>query len=355
MKSDHGLLLECGSLVTADTNAARSSPELFTLRLASALGGLAPVWVSSTKISTPIVGDGFIVIPRSEVHEYVNVRHGTVLRMGYDPRLTIRTVRLARSLGWETAFYVFDHHSLATRGFRAPKRLAAEMWFRAGFWSLLLADKILVVNPKCVGHLPKLARNKLFSTRIGIEVHAVRRSIEREKGLFVYAGSLTHENLVLEMISAFKDLGDKDARLVIFGDGPLRAEVERLVEGTPRCQFAGLRPYEEVKRVQNAAWCSIALRCYSFPTSDFAFPSKLVESLASGAITISSPNNLVPDLPTISMQAEADTVEAISKALKKALSLSLSEHSTLTISARSSMQDGFNWEAIARDLLLHLT
>jgi len=120
----------------------------------------------------------------------------------------------------------------------------------------------------------------------------------RDRFVVAFAGSLKPWHGVERLLRGFERLLAKEPRahLLVIGDGPLAAEVERTVKrlGTDRVTWTGAVPHAEVP-----AWLSHAhVGGAPYPDlPDFYFsPLKVVEYLASGLPVVASAIGQIPEL-----------------------------------------------------------
>ncbi|MCC6589451.1 MAG: glycosyltransferase [Bryobacterales bacterium] len=98
----------------------------------------------------------------------------------------------------------------------------------------------------------RLPDRKIAFIRTGVDVgrfHPGRDAalraewgVSENQLLFGYMGGLRGEKHVALLLEAFLLANVPNAKLAIVGDGPTRADLERLAAGTPKVVFAGARP-----------------------------------------------------------------------------------------------------------------
>lgn len=98
----------------------------------------------------------------------------------------------------------------------------------------------------------------------------------------VFTGTLHEHSGVLRLIDMFESCEDAKLRLHIFGDGLLRDTVARSVELDSRIEFHGGVDFASAVSAQQQADLIVCPNPINHPINKVAFPSKLIEYLASG-------------------------------------------------------------------------
>lgn len=104
---------------------------------------------------------------------------------------------------------------------------------------------------------------------------------EKNKTIF-YAGALREEYGINHLLRAFSLIDDPNYRLVIAGGGSSESLVEEYAHKDNRIQFLGFISPKEVRRQQQLATVLISPRTSKYEYVKYSFPSKSVDSLASG-------------------------------------------------------------------------
>ncbi|MBL0171947.1 MAG: glycosyltransferase family 4 protein [Gemmatimonadaceae bacterium] len=99
----------------------------------------------------------------------------------------------------------------------------------------------------------------------------------------LFLGRLDPRNGLAELIRAFTIVSEQvpDARLIVVGDGPLRAHYQRAAEGNPAIRFEGA-----VKDARPAFYANATI--YACPTTKASFGITLLEAMACGAPIVCS-------------------------------------------------------------------
>lgn len=141
--------------------------------------------------------------------------------------------------------------------------------------------------------------NKIRVHYIGIDTHffSPEPDVQREP-IVLYVGSLAESKGVLTLIRAMSEVQNRipGARLVVLGDGPLRAEAEReAVRGLRGCRFLGFQRAEVVREWMNRA------RAFCMPSQRTAdgscegFGLVFIEAQAMGLPVVSFSSGGIPE------------------------------------------------------------
>lgn len=98
----------------------------------------------------------------------------------------------------------------------------------------------------------------------------------------LYSGAMSKRNGVDKLLAAFSFISDENFRLVLCGDGELRAQIEKNAEIDHRISFMGNIPHSMVLKLQLEATLLINPRPGVEDFTKYSFPSKTMEYFASG-------------------------------------------------------------------------
>lgn len=105
---------------------------------------------------------------------------------------------------------------------------------------------------------------------------------ESEKKTIFYAGSIREEYGIGHLLKAFSRIDDPDYRLVIAGGGAGEDLVRKYAAEDPRIEFLGFITPQEVLSHQLCSHVLVSPRRSNNDYVKYSFPSKSVDSLASG-------------------------------------------------------------------------
>jgi glycosyltransferase involved in cell wall biosynthesis len=119
---------------------------------------------------------------------------------------------------------------------------------------------------------------------------AASPSVTSKVGPFtiVSVGSLQEANGVLELLKAFDLLRDRDYCLTVAGTGPLQHEVEVAAKRDRRIKYCGFLSFAEVIDLYATADVLVNMRLTRRLDTQYFFPSKMMEYLASGVPVITT-------------------------------------------------------------------
>jgi glycosyltransferase involved in cell wall biosynthesis len=116
-----------------------------------------------------------------------------------------------------------------------------------------------------------------------------------------FAGRVDETNGIPTLLKAFSLLEERHFRLFIAGTGPLEEQVKKAAQNDPRINFWGFCSVSEVIKLYAASDVLVNMRITQQRKTEYFFPSKLLEYLASG----------VPVITTCTGHAEAEFGEFV--------------------------------------------
>lgn len=138
-----------------------------------------------------------------------------------------------------------------------------------------------------------------------------------DRKVFMYAGSLTKVYNVDVLIEAFLKTSI-DADLWVFGGGELENEIKDAEKKDPRIIFRGKVPRDELLHAMKKANVLLNIKSSQVEHTKYAFPSKLLEYMASGTAALTTkvagiPEEYYPYLMTIT----DETVDGVAKTIEE--------------------------------------
>ena len=144
-----------------------------------------------------------------------------------------------------------------------------------------------------------------------------------------FGGSLMKKYGVYNLIDAFRKLDNPDLKLVICGHHE-EEDFISYIKPTPNILYLGALPYQDVNYVQRHALIAINPRPINPQIDEYSIPSKTLEYLSNGVLTICVNNLLLKErYESAIIWAKSGDVEDLHSSLKEALSLSDKEKEKL--------------------------
>ncbi|MDH6235810.1 glycosyltransferase involved in cell wall biosynthesis [Cryobacterium sp. CG_9.6] len=150
-----------------------------------------------------------------------------------------------------------------------------------------------------------------------------------------YAGGISTEYGVRNLVEAFRTLPDRRLRLDLYGRGTLDGWVVGQCEADARITHHGILPHDALMPHLRAAQVLVNPRPADQLFVKYSFPSKLLEYLALGVPVVSTRLAGIPDDDLVFLQL---TVDDSVSALAQALSLMLSDLEAAESRARRAQQ-----------------
>lgn len=181
---------------------------------------------------------------------------------------------------------------------------------------LRLGDRVSTISPQmCAKLIDKgVAPERVFEMRNWSDARfapdpdgaaAIRREWElTDKVVALYSGNIARKQGIEILVEAARLLANRsDIALVICGEGPNRAELERLAAGLGNVQLHDLQPAERMGAMLTMA--DLHLLPQIAGAADLVLPSKLTNMLASGRPVVATTE------PRTGLYAEVDGCGAI--------------------------------------------
>ena len=122
-----------------------------------------------------------------------------------------------------------------------------------------------------------------------VESQSVEASSVDEKYIF-FGGALLPRYGVYNLIEAFKKIDNKDVKLLICGHHADEKKIKEEIDNDERIKYLGTLPVQEVLALEAGAIANINPRPFTQDLDRLSIPSKTLEYLASGSLTISVRN-----------------------------------------------------------------
>jgi glycosyltransferase involved in cell wall biosynthesis len=169
---------------------------------------------------------------------------------------------------------------------------------------------------------------------------------------FFFGGALLPRYGIYQLIEAFKSINNEEIKLLICGHHADKKKLEGAIKDNHNIQFLGLLPVNKVLELEQNALLNINPRPYSEDLDRYSIPSKTLEYLSSGALTLSVRNSkLQCNFADCALWSKSHEVNDIKSQLEKALSLSEEERKSLGNKARERVLNLYSLSAVNKKLV----
>ena len=158
------------------------------------------------------------------------------------------------------------------------------------------------------------------------------------KGEYMFfGGALLPRYGVYQLIEAFKQIDNKDLSLLICGHHADEEKLDEAMGDDTRIKYLGILPVKEVLSLEKHAIVNINPRPFTQDLDRLSIPSKTLEYLSSGVLTISVKNTeLEKRFSDCAIWAKSGSTEDLLAAMKKALSMSDEERKKMAEKAKNT-------------------
>lgn len=278
-------------------NLAKTSSEIFEIEFAEALSQYAKVSIVSQKAER---NQQYENIKLYSLNNHKNIAEEIrliieansifkdsikiIVAFGYDIKTFYPLRKVSKRYSSKLVSYTFDTHKGAIYGKKYIRKLLINTYFNMGIKYLNKIDGIILFNEQAYKEM-KLNIPFVIS-KVGVREEAISPDIfnRRSQDIFrvVYSGTLIEYNSIKVLIDTMSCLEGENVSLEIYGDGPLKEYVEKSVNKSSNIIYHGLVSNNQVNYAIKSADLLINLRDTKDYVSKFAFPSKLIQYMASG-------------------------------------------------------------------------
>ncbi len=163
--------------------------------------------------------------------------------------------------------------------------------------------------------------------------------IPEHRKFFYFGGALLKRYGVYELIDAFKQISDQDVRLVISGHHPEK-DLEKVVKSDKRIRYVKAIPNKYALNIEALSVANINPRPYQSDLDQYSIPSKIIEYIASGNLTISMKNNELHDLLKDDiLWVEDSSASSLKNQMEAALKMTPAQKSKMTSKAKKKIKE----------------
>ena len=177
-----------------------------------------------------------------------------------------------------------------------------------------------------------------------------------DKPYFFFGGSLLPRYGINELIDGFEQLKRDDVKLIIAGHTGNNQNIISKIKANLNIEFIGTIDVDSVLSYEAGAIANINPRPFSEDLDRFSIPSKTIEYLTSGSITISVRNSkLKPFFDEEILWINNSTANDISWALGIVLGMNKEERDEIGRKAKEKVQSLFSLDQVNQKLVQFLT
>ena len=177
-----------------------------------------------------------------------------------------------------------------------------------------------------------------------------------DKPYFFFGGSLLPRYGINELIAGFKKLNRDDVKLIIAGHSGNEQLIKEQISDNQNIEFVGTLDINSVLSYEAGAIANINPRPFSEDLDRFSVPSKTIEYLTSGAITISVRNSkLKPYFEEEILWINEANEDTICEAMNNVLSMNEDERKAFGLKAKEKVLSLFSMDQINQKLVSFLT
>lgn len=210
---------------------------------------------------------------------------------------------------------------------------------------------------RCYGYIALTTDlNELFNPnhKPSIIIEGIVEKLEKDANMmsekspyFFFGGALLEKYGVFNLIKAFKMLNKPELDLYLCGHSGSNEKITEEIKDYPNIHFLGTLPVVNVLHYEMYALANINPRPYTLDLDKLSIPSKTLEYLASGALTISVRNTkLQKYFDEDAIWAKSGSPEDLYVCLEKALSLSKKERKEIAERAKEKALEIFSLDSV---------
>ena len=180
-----------------------------------------------------------------------------------------------------------------------------------------------------------------------VESKEVDSPITVEGKYIFFGGALLPRYGVYNLIEAFKNIEDQDISLLICGHHANEEQIMDAIGNDNRIKYLGTLPVKEVLALERRALVNINPRPFTQDLDRLSIPSKTLEYLASGSLTISVRNTeLEKVFKDCAIWAKSGSPKDLEASIKVAISMSEKERLELANKAKNAAISNYSIEKI---------
>ena len=181
-----------------------------------------------------------------------------------------------------------------------------------------------------------------------VESKEVDADVSVEGKYIFFGGALLPRYGVFNLIEAFKNIKDPSISLLICGHHGNAKQIEEAIGDDMRIKYLGTLPVKEVLALEKYALANINPRPFTQDLDRLSIPSKTLEYLASGSLTISVRNTeLEKTFKNYAIWAKSGSPKDLEDSLNAAISMSEEERKNIAKQAKTIAISHYSLEKIS--------
>ena len=177
------------------------------------------------------------------------------------------------------------------------------------------------------------------------------KDIKVDGKYFFFGGALLPRYGIYNLIEAFKQIEDKDISLLICGHHSDDFRLNEAIQDNPRIKYLGILPVQDVLVLEKNAFANINPRPFTQDLDRLSVPSKTLEYLASGSLTISVKNTeLEKVFKREAIWAKSGEVSDLLDALNRAINMKEEDRKNMANKAKKTAISRYSIQKIGEIL-----
>ncbi len=204
------------------------------------------------------------------------------------------------------------------------------------FYILFTKEMNNLVNPN---KKPYLVMEGIYNNKLVVE----DVSLKEKKQAIMYAGTLSFEYGVKNLIDAFELIDEEEIELWLFGDGDMKEYISKICQRNNKVKYFGFKPHNEVFEYEKKAKLLINTRNPDDDYTKYSFPSKTFEYMLSGTPFLTTKLSGIPvEYYKYIFTLEDNEVESIRQKINEILKLPQVELNEMGVRAQKFILDNKN-------------
>ena len=272
---------------------------------------------------------------------------------GYDFLNVIEMIALRCRFSCKIVSFIFDSHKPAISNYGKIKKGLANLYFALGKYLIRYFDGFMLFQESAVQKL-KIKSKPYLVSKPGVCVKDdFPVSALKKNNIVTYAGTLSKLNGIDLLLDSIPRFFGENIIFRVFGNGPLRKQVEEVAERYTNLEYGGLLSESELLPILKSSSILLNLRCPNDEAMEYAFPSKVFEYINIGVPLLTT--NIFEDieLSENTYILESNTVDLFVSGINDIL-----DNWELSVKkaciAKEFVMKKYNYEILAKKMYLFL-